>query len=224
MPNRVSASSIAADASVFLLIVDDHPALRLGLRSVLASQSDFKIAAEADSGEEAYAAYRRHRPDTVILDLSMAGCGGHEALKRIKHFDPQARILIYTVHSSEVMLARALGLGALGYVTKGSDIDVLIQGIREVAQHRGFVSPDMVHAMVRRHASPERSLTEQLSDREFQVLLLTAQGNSVHACAHALNLSDKTVSNHLTQVKAKLQVAHTADLIRLAIGAGLVQP
>ena len=205
-----------------ILLADDHPALREGLRSLLSSREDFEIQGEVASGEQAYTWYRASRPDIVVLDLSMNGCGGLEALRRIIQFDPRARILVYTVHTSEAMLARALALGALGYVTKGNTIDVLIDGLREVAQHRGFVSPDMMHAMVRQHAGHERPLVEQLSDREFQILLLTAQGDDVRACAKSLNLSEKTVSNYLTQIKAKLQVANTAELTRLAIRVGLV--
>ncbi len=219
-----TSESPAPGTRLTLLLADDHPALRQGLRSLLASQRDFAVTGEVSSGEEAYTWYRAHRPDVVILDLSMAGYGGMEALRRIIQFDPRACILVYTVHDTEAMLTRALAFGALGYVTKGSEIDVLIAGIRQVARRRGFVSPDMMHAMVRQHARQERPLTEQLSDREFQILLLTAQGDSVHACAQALNLSDKTVSNHLTRIKTKLQVTSTAELVRLAIRAGLSPP
>lgn len=109
-------------------------------------------------------------------------------------------------------------------MTKGCDIDILVKGIREVSCQRGFVSPDMISAMVRRHTGRERSLLEYLGDREFQVLLLTAQGRRVDECARALNLSDKTVRNHLTRIKAKLNVADTSELTRLAIRAGLVAP
>lgn len=105
------------------------------------------------------------------MDISMEGCGGIEALRRIIQFDPQARILIYTVHASDAMLYRALDMGALGYVTKASDIDTLISGIREVARQRGFISPDMIPAMVRKHTTHNQySLLEQLGKREFQIL------------------------------------------------------
>jgi RNA polymerase sigma factor (sigma-70 family) len=210
-------------ARLSILLVDDHPALRQGLRSLMSSQPDFDVTGEASSGEEAYVSYRSQQPDVVVLDLSMAGHGGLEALRRIVQFDPQARILIYTVHTSETLLARALTLGALGYVSKGSEIDTLIQGIREVGRHRGFISPDLVHVMVSQHARRVRPLVEQLSDREFQILLLTAQGKSARECAQDLNLSEKTVRNHLTQIKTKLQAGTTAELIRMAIRAGLVE-
>jgi two-component system invasion response regulator UvrY len=112
----------------------------------------------------------------------------------------------------------------LGYVTKGSDIDILIKGIREVSRQRGYVSPDMVHAMVRKHAGQDRSMLELLGDREFQILLLTAQGQTAEQCAATLSLSGKTVRNHLTRIKTKLNVANTAEMTRLAIRIGLVEP
>ncbi len=216
--NRSSAPACS------LLLVDDHPALRAGLRSLLSSAPGLLIQADVASGEEAYAWYRAHQPDVVVMDLSMEGYGGIEALRRIVQFDPQARILIYTVHASEVMLYRALDMGALGFVTKASDVDTLISGIREVARQRGFISPDMIPAMVRKHTVHNQSLLEQLGEREFQILLLTGQGRKVGECAQMLNLSEKTVRNHLTRIKARLNVADTAELTRLAIRAGLVEP
>lgn len=207
-----------------VLLADDHPALRAGLRSLLSTEADIDVVGEAANGEEAYAWYRAHRPDVVVLDLSMEGMGGMEALRRILQHDAAAGMLVYSVHATEVMLNRTLSLGALGYVTKANDAGVLIAGIREVANRRGFVSPDLIHVMVRHHASHERSLLEQLSDKEFQVLLLTAQGHQADTCAQALSMSGKTVRNHLTRIKAKLGAADTAGLILLAVRAGLVAP
>ncbi len=218
----MSTSVPCPNTPIRLLLVDDHPALRAGLVSLLACEPGLEVQSQVGSGEEAYAWYRAQHPDVVVMDLSMEGCGGLEALRRIMQFAPRARVLIYSVHASEVMLHRALALGALGYVTKGSEIDTLIHGIREVACHRGYVSPDLIPAMVRKHTGPAQPLLEVLTDREFQILLLTAQGNKVEACARALSLGDKTVRNHLTRIKARLNVADTAELTRLAIRAGLV--
>jgi two-component system, NarL family, invasion response regulator UvrY len=209
---------------ITVLLVDDHPALRAGLRSLLSSEPGIQVLADVACGEEAYTWYRTHRADVVVMDLSMAGYGGMEALRRILQFDPRARILVYSVHTSEVMLHRALALGALGYVTKGSNVDALITGIRELARGQGYVGPDMVSAMVRKRTTPEGGLLEQLSSREFQILILTAQGQGAAECAQALNLSEKTVRNHLTHIKSKLAAADTAALIRMAIRAGLAEP
>lgn len=212
------------EPALTLLLVDDHPVLRAGLRSLLSGEPGLEVQADLGSGEEAYGWYRIHRPDVVVMDLAMGGYGGLEALRRIRQLDPDARVLVYTVHASDAMLGRALALGALGFVTKASDSEILIRGIRDVAQRRGFVSPDMVPVLARVHGAQDRPLLEQLGEREFQILLLTGQGHSVDDCARLLNLSDKTVRNYLTQIKAKMNAANTAELVRMAIRAGLVEP
>lgn len=222
--NETHRATDPAGQVITVLLADDHPALRAGLRSLLSTEVDIEVVGEVSNGEEAYAWYRERRPDVVVMDLSMAGSGGMESLRRILQFDPKASIIIYSVHATEVMLNRALALGALGYVTKGSDTGVLIDGIREVAERRGFVSPDLIHAVVQRHTHQDRSRIELLSPREFQILMLTAQGYKPDACAESLDMSEKTARNHLTRIKAKLNVVDTADLVRLAIRAGLVEP
>lgn len=222
MPNAAKLKTAPAQDAISILLADDHPALRAGVRSLLATEPDLVVQGDVANGEDAYAWYRSHHPDVVVIDLSMAGYGGLECLRRILQYDPRARVLAYTVHTADAMLARVLALGGLGYVTKASEIEVLLTGIREVAQRRGFVSPDMVPAMVRKHTAIEQNLSEQLGNRGFQIFLLTTQGRSVAECASILSLSEKTVRNHLTQIKAKLNVGNTADLTRLAIQAGLV--
>lgn len=211
-------------SQIRVLLVDDYPALRAGLCSLLSTEADIAVEGEAASGEEAYAQYRAQQPDVVVMDLSMDGAGGMEALRHILQFDPRARILVYSVHASEVMLDRALALGAIGYITKGSDVSVLITGIRAVAGRRGYVSPDLLHFVVSRQVSQGRVALERLTAREFQILLQLAQGHPVVSCADALAMSEKTVRNNLTRIKAKLNVPDTAGLIRLAIRAGLAEP
>ncbi len=208
-------------SAIRVLLVDDHPALRAGLRSLLSAEPGMRVVADLASGEDANAWCRSHEADVVVMDLSMEGYGGMEAIRRLAQFDPQIGILVYSVHATEIMLSRALTLGALGYVTKASTTDVLVAGVREVAAGRGFVSPDLIPAMVQRQSAPEQSRLALLGEREFQILLLTAQGHPVDHCARTLNLSEKTVRNHLTRIKAKLDVANTAELTRLAIRAGL---
>jgi len=224
MDSPISAPLATVDRPIAILLVDDHPALRAGLRSLLSAEPGISVIGGAASGEEAYTRYREFRPDVVIMDLFMQGYGGLEAIHHIRHFDGQARILVYSICATEVMVNRALAAGALGYVTKGSNTEFLVQGVREVGKGRGYVSPDLIDFMVHSHTSRDRPLLANLSHREFQVLLLTAHGKKPDACAQTLNVGEKTVRNHLSQIKAKLHVADTADLIRLAIRAGLVEP
>lgn len=209
---------------VTVMVVDDHPALRAGLCSLIGSDPALRVLQQAASGEEAYAAYRSQRPDAVVMDLSMEGFGGIEAIRRIREIDPRAGILVYTVHNSQVLLERALEAGALGFVTKGSNVDALLLGLKKVARGESFVSSDMVPALLERHRPSGISQFNQLSQREFQVFKLLSEGHALPECATILNLRPKTVSNHFTQIRAKLGVSSPAEMARMAIRQGLVEP
>ncbi|WP_186406562.1 response regulator [Candidatus Accumulibacter aalborgensis] len=209
---------------VTVMVVDDHPALRAGLRSLIDSDAGLRVLLEVASGEAAYAVYRPIRPDAVVMDLSMEGFGGIEAIRRIRELDPRAAILVYTVHNSQVLLERALEAGALGFVTKSSNADTLLQGIRKVAGGESFVSPDMLPALLDRHLPSGASQFKRLTQREFQVFKLLSEGHTLPQCASILHLSSKTVSNHFTQIRAKLGVSSPAEMARMAIRQGLVEP
>ncbi len=209
---------------VTVMVVDDHPALRAGLCSLIASDPALRVLVEVGSGEAAYAAYRSQRPDAVVMDLSMDGCGGLEAIRRIRDLDAQAAILVYSVHNSQVLLERALEAGALGFVTKGSDVETLLQALKQVARGESFVSSDLLPALLDRHRSSSAAQFSRLTQREFQVFKLLSEGHTLPECARILHLSPKTVSNHFTQIRAKLGVVSPAEMARLAIRLGLVEP
>ena len=206
------------------MIVDDHPALRAGLRSLIDSDPGLRVLLEVDSGEAAYAEFRSAHPDVVVMDLSMEGFGGIEAIRRIHEADPQAAILVYTVHDSQVLLERALEAGARGFVTKGSNVEILLQGIKKVTRGESFVSPDMLPVLLDRYRPSGASQFNRLTQREFQVFKLLSEGHTLPECARILNLSSKTVSNHFTQIRAKLGVSSPAEMARMAIRQGLVEP
>ena len=209
---------------ITVMVVDDHPALRAGLCSLIGADHELRVLLQVASGEDAYAAYRGRRPDVVVMDLSMGGFGGIEAIRRIRALDPQAAILVYSVHNSQVLLERSFEAGALGYVTKGSKIDTLLQGLKNVARGESFVSSDMLPPLLDRRRPLASPSFKQLSQREFQVFKLFSEGRSLAECASILNLSAKTVSNHFTQIKAKLGVSSSAEMARMAIRQGLIEP
>jgi DNA-binding NarL/FixJ family response regulator len=217
-------SPVASRGVVAVMVVDDHPALRAGLRSLIESDAGLRVVLDVASGEEAYGEYRARRPDVVVMDLSMEGFGGIEAIRRIRSVDAQAAILVYSVHDSRVLLERAFEAGAMGFVTKGSNVDSLLLGIRMVVRGQPFVSPDMVPMVILRQGSPESTRFGRLTQREFQVFKLLSEGHSLAECARILHLSSKTVSNHFTQIRAKLGVTSPAEMARLAIKHGLVEP
>ena len=224
MGGRGVTFNLAARQPIGVMVVDDHPALRAGLRSLIDSDPALRVLLEVGSGEAAYAEYRAQRPDAVVMDLSMDGFGGIEAIRRIRLLDPQAAILVYSVHNSQVLLERALEAGALGFVTKGSKVDTLLKGLKKIARGESFVSDDMLPALMSRYRTSAAHQFKQLTQREFQVFKLLSEGHTLPECASILHLSSKTLSNHFTQIKAKLGVSSPAEMARMAIRQGLIEP
>jgi two-component system invasion response regulator UvrY len=199
-------------------MVDDHQVVREGYCRLLESTADICVIAEAKSGEEAYTIYIKYKPDVIVMDLSMPGIGGLEAVRKILCQDKQAHILVFSVHENEIFLTRALEEGVLGYISKRSAAKVMVEAVRQVAQGKVFIGQEMQPYLVK-HES-----TKALSAREFEVFLLLAEGKSVNEIADILNLSPKTVGHHYTNVKIKLNVSNMAELTRLAIREGLLEP
>ncbi len=207
-----------------ILLVDDHEVVRAGYRRLLESTSGIVVVAEAVCGEEAYSRYCELRPDVVVMDLSMAGMGGLEASRRILAFDNNARILVFSVHENEVMLNRALDLGVLGYISKRSASQMMIEAIRKVAAGEMYVGQEMLPFLVKRTVSPDSASVSGLSPREFEVFRLLADSKSVNDIAGLLCLSPKTVGHHMTNIKSKLGIHDLAGLARLAIRLGIISP
>ncbi len=209
--------------TITVVLVDDHPVVRAGYRRLLHSTPDIRVAAEAASGEEAYTRYFQLLPSVLILDLSLPGIGGLEILRRIHAKAPEARILVFSMQDSPLMVTRTLEAGATGYLTKVSAAAEMIEAVREVARGNFFLSHNLVPELVRtrlQDADPLQSLTS----REFQVFLRLARGDSVTDIARVFCLSTKTVGIHHTHILKKLKLRNIAELTRLAIRSGVLQP
>jgi two-component system invasion response regulator UvrY len=207
-----------------ILLADDHVVVRAGYRRLLENTQAIEVIAEVASGEDAYSRYCELQPDVVVMDLTMPGMGGLEASRRILVHDNNAKILVFSVHENEVMLNRALDLGVLGYISKRSASQVMIEAVRQVAAGEMYVGQEMMSFLVKRKTSPDHDIVSSLSSREFEVFRLLADGKSVNEVAHLLNLSPKTVGHHMTSIKSKLGIANIADLTRLAIRLGIINP
>jgi DNA-binding NarL/FixJ family response regulator len=205
------------DGNRTILLVDDHAIVREGYRSVLQKQPGLQVIAEAAEGAEAYRLFKQTQPDLVIMDLTMSGIGGIEAIRRIRQLDPDARILVFTMHQNAAFAVQAIRAGARGFVTKTSPPDALVRAIFDVFAGRIALSPDIDHELALSRLGHERIATEDLTAREFEVLRLLLAEKTTAEIADTLNISTRTVANHHSLIKSKLGVSSDIELVRLAL-------
>jgi two-component system, NarL family, invasion response regulator UvrY len=206
-----------------VLLVDDHAVVRTGFRLLLQSQPDINVVAEAQSGEAACQMYAELTPDVVVMDLGMPGMGGLEALRRIRAHNPAARVLALSAHDDPMHARRALREGALGFLSKRSAPEALIEAIASVAAGRRYIDPNLAQKLALAEIEgATRSPIEQLSEREFEVFIRLAGGATVQKIADDLKLSASTIGTHLYNIKQKLGVVNQSELTLLAIRHGLI--
>ena len=209
-------------AKLTLLLVDDHAVVRSGFKVLLQTWDDVDVVAEANSGEEALPLYTLHRPEVVVMDIAMAGMGGIEACKRLLALDPKVRILALSAHEDSSYSKRALQAGALGYLSKRTAPEVLIDALRMVARHQRFIDPIIAQRMANQRTDSDTQYIDKLSPREFEVFILLAKGKSVVDISQSLGLSASTVGTHLYKVKLKLQLSNQSEMTLLAMRHGLL--
>jgi two-component system, NarL family, invasion response regulator UvrY len=209
-----------------VMLVDDHALVRMGFRMLLANAdggTPIDVVAEAGSGEEACRDVGRVKPDVVVMDLSMPGIGGLEAVRRLIAQDESLRILALSAHEDTAHPKRVLAAGALGYLAKRSAPDTLIVAVRTVARGERYLDAQTAQALALAQLDGGGSPAEVLSEREFAVFLQLARGRSVAQIAQTLNLSPSTVGTHLYHVKQKLKVDNQSELTLVALRWGLVE-
>jgi DNA-binding NarL/FixJ family response regulator len=205
-----------------VLLADDHAIVREGLKRILAETSEFTVVGEAASSPEVLAEARAHRPDVVILDISMPGRGPVETLHELKRHDPKIRVLILSMHPESQYAVRLFSEGAAGYLSKESAPELLVEALRKV--HRGgkYVSPALAEELAQRLAGDYEVLRhERLSDRELQVFRLLGAGKTVTEIGRELNLSPKTISTYRARILEKTGLHSTAEIIHYAVRHGL---
>ena len=207
---------------ITVMLVDDHALVRMGFRMLLAD-AQVEVVAEADSGEQACAQYAKVKPDVVVMDLSMPGMGGLEAVRRLLVQDPKARVLVLSAHEDTAHPQRVLRAGAMGYLAKRSAPDALITAVTAVAANRPYVDAQTAQALALAQVKGETSPTAALSEREFSVFVQLAHGRSVAQIAENLNLSPSTVGTHLYHVKQKLGAGNQSELTLVALRWGLIE-
>ncbi|MBI3529122.1 MAG: response regulator transcription factor [Betaproteobacteria bacterium] len=208
--------------SIRILLVDDHAIVREGYRSLLEKQPGMQVVAEAADGDAAYARFQETSPDVVIMDLSMPGQGGLEAIVRICKRLPSARILVFSMHQNPTFAIQATQAGAKGYVTKSSNPDTLIRAVYDIYRGRHALSPDIAQALALSKLGGEHEALAELTVREFEILRMLVEAQATDEIARALHISPKTVSNCHYQIKKKLGVATDIELVRLALRMNVV--
>jgi len=208
---------------ISVLLVDDHELVRAGFRRLLEDGDKFQVVAESGSGEQAVQDFAKHHPDVVVMDISMPGIGGVGAIERIIAREPSAKILVLSVHEDSVFTTRAMQAGALGFIPKRSAPEAMLKAVETVSQGRTCIAPEIAQQLAMQKLTGSENPLDVLSQREFEVFRLLAEGKTVNDIADILNLSPKTVGTHHTNIKQKLNVSNSAELARLAIRSGLLE-
>jgi DNA-binding NarL/FixJ family response regulator len=206
-----------------IVLVDDHAVVRAGVRRLLEQEPLFEVIGEAESGEKAYQIFGELKPDVMVMDLSMPGMGGLEAIRRILMRYEKAKILVLSMHEDLSFANQALKLGAKGYLTKNTLADDLVKSIETVTQGDVFLSDEIAKKMAMQSISGNQDPVHELSAREFEIFRLLAEGLDIDAIASTLNISSKTVSNYQTMIKQKLNINTPIELIRYAIKVGIIK-
>jgi two-component system, NarL family, invasion response regulator UvrY len=204
---------------VSVLLVDDHAVVREGYRRLLERHGSIAVIGEAADAAAAYALFRSLEPQIVVMDITLPGTSGIEVMRHMLTHKPEARILIFSMHEDTIFATRALQAGAFGYVTKASAPQVLVEAIHAVAEGKKYLSPEMAQKLALCDFSGAG--TEALSMREREVLRLLARGETVKEIAESMGLSPKTVANHQSSIKQKLEVGTAIELLRKASELGM---
>jgi two-component system invasion response regulator UvrY len=207
-----------------VMLADDHAVVRMGFRLLLEGSPDIVVVAEAESGEEACRRFLEVKADVIVMDISMPGIGGLEAIDRILAREPSTKILVLSAHEDAMHARRVLKAGAAGYLTKRSAAEALMQAIRQVAQGKTFLEPDIAQQLAVQQLSGNKNPVDTLSEKEFKVFLALAKGESVNDIAEIMSLSPRTVGTHLYNIKQKLGASNSAELAIIAFRAGLLDP
>lgn len=213
-----------SEQGIKVMLVDDHAVVRMGFRLLLEGSPDIQVIGEVESGEEAVRQFQELAPDVIVMDISMRGIGGLEAIERILAKKPQQKILVLSAHEDVMHARRVLKARASGYLTKRSAADVLMEAIRLV--HRGhiYLEPMIAQELALQQVSGSKNPTDALSEKEFKVFLALAKGQSVQEIANMMFLSPRTVGTHLYNIKQKLGASNSAELAIIAIRSGLMDP
>jgi DNA-binding NarL/FixJ family response regulator len=205
---------------ITILVVDDHPIVRAGVRQLIQQIPNSNVV-EAETGDDGYKLFQELDPDMVLLDITLPGIGGLEVLRRIRANRENAKVLMFSMHEDPVFASRAMQAGAKGYITKNNAADHLVEAIEKVLDGKIYLSADTAQELAMLNIGAGTSALSDLSRRELEILRLLGDGKSMNEISEVLGISYKTVANNLTQIKNKLDISKTAELMRFAISHGI---
>jgi two-component system, NarL family, invasion response regulator UvrY len=206
---------------VTVLLVDDHAVVREGYRQLLERHGDIVVVGEAADASEAQALFGRLSPQIVVMDITLPGLSGLEAMRRMLDHAPETRVLIFSMHEDVIFAKRALQAGAFGYVTKASAPSVLVEAVHTVASGKKYLSAAVAQALALRADTLDEGATNGLSAREFEVLRQLVKGQSIKDIALSMGINPKTVSNHQSVIRQKLGADSAVQLLSIAKKLGL---
>jgi two-component system invasion response regulator UvrY len=204
-------------SNIRVILTDDHAVVRSGIARLLERSDDISIVGEAESGEQGYRLYSELEPDVMVMDMSMPGIGGLEALRRIIRRHPKAKVIIFSMHENVTFAVQAMTSGAVGYVAKSGEAQELVTAVKQVMSGKIYLNPEMAHKIALQNMGTGNNPMSRLTAREFEVFRLLAEGNLVDEIATQLTISQKTVANYQTSLKQKLDIQSSVDLVRLAM-------
>ncbi len=211
-------------SEIKVMLVDDHAVVRMGFKMLLETSGDIKVIAEAESGEEAIKSFQEHNPDVIVMDITMPGIGGMEAIERILAKESTTKVLVLSAHEDSVHPKRVLNAGAMGYLTKRSAAEELVKAIRSVSAGKKYIEANVAQQMAIQQLSGEENPVDVLSEREFEVFMSLAKGKTTNEIAETLFLSPRTVGTHLYNIKQKLNANNSAEIALIAMRSGLIDP
>ena len=208
---------------VRIMLVDDHAVVRSGIRRLLEQHPGFVVVVEAESGERAYQSFGEYLPDVSVLDLTMPGMGGMEAIRRIIARYPTAMILVLSMHENAAFASQALKAGAKGYLAKNSLAEELVDALDALVKGHTYISSAIARKIALQSLESNGDPMQQLSAREFEIFRMLAEGKDCDEIAASLKISGKTVSNYQTMIKQKLGINSPIEMVRLAIRFGVIE-
>lgn len=208
---------------ISIMLVDDHAVVRAGVRRLLEQHSGFTVVAEAENGERAYQLFGEHLPDVAVMDLSMPGMGGMEAIRRIVARFPAAKLLVLSMHENPAFANQAIKAGAKGYLAKNGLAEELVDALQAIVSGKTYLSPEIARKIALQSLQDQADPMQQLSAREFEIFRLLAEGKETEEIAQALKISGKTVANYQTAIKQKLGINSPVEMVRLAIRHGVIE-